>query len=208
VLVTLALTPPGEAPLLDPDAPIEAPVAVARVGDSPSATAETRVVLEAGASWRNTLAPGGDRGAVEALAGVALFGERMLVGVEGGFEWPVSASSAGVETTVMAGDVLAVVRAGAPVGPFVLRGGLAGGAQWRTIEAAAPARRDASEGRAAAGVLAAELEATWLVGPLRVGAVASGRLYLGGESYRWLGQTVWEAPDGAVGLGVRVGGAL
>lgn len=200
-LVTLALTPPGQVPLLDPDTPLVAPREAEPAAEPP----DVAFVLEAGPAWRNTLRAGGDLGAVEGLVGVALLGQRLLVGVEGGWEWPVTSTDGGVEATVSAGEVLGVVRGGAPVGPLVLRGGVAGGVQWRSIEASAPSRRDAAGTTSTAGVVAAEAELTWPIGPIHVGVLASARLYVGGESYTWLGQTVWQAPDGAAGLALRVG---
>lgn len=196
VLVALALAPP-QGPLLDPDAPL-----------APADEAGPAVVLEAGAAWRSTLREGGDRGVVEALVGVALLGERLLVGVEGAWEWPAATGGSDVDASVTAGDVLATVRGGAAVGPVLLRGGVAGGAQWRTVDAASAERRTGESTTSSAGVLAAELEVTLPLPPVRLGLLASGRLYVGGESYTWLGRPVYEAPDGALGLALRLGAAF
>lgn len=199
-LVELAQAP-GAAPLLDPGAPLALP------RTPPAAAPVVLLVVEGGPGWRATLGPGGHVGAVEALVAAALLGERLLVGVEGAWEWPAT-SGDDVVTTVTSGEVLALVRGGARAGPLLLRGGLAGGAQWRTLDASSRARRGEASSTSTAGVLAAELELTVPVGPVRLGLLASGRVYLGGESYRWLGRTVWAAPDGALGLGARVGAAF
>lgn len=198
-LVELAQAPSGA--LLDPGAPLVLP------RTTPAAAPVALLVVEGGLGWRATLGPSGHVGAVEALVGAALLGERLLVGVEGAWEWPVT-SGDDVVTTVTSGEVLALIRGGAPVGPIFLRGGLAGGAQWRTLGASNPERRGEASSASTVGVLAAELELAVPVGPLRLGLLASGRVYLGGESYRWLGRAVWAAPDGALGLGARVGAAF
>ncbi len=209
VLVAWALDAARDAapdPLLDPRGRLALPVVVPRTW---------RVVLGAGTTWRNTFQAGSDRGAIEGELGLAWWDERFVVALEGGWEWPRETANAGVTTTTSAGALLLAVRGGGPIGPggaagpVILRAGVAGGLEWRQIQAEVATRIRAGSARSTAGILAAELEGTVRVtDALRVGLLIEGRFYLGGESYNWLGERFWTAPDGALSVGLRVGVAL
>lgn len=209
VLVAWALDAARDAapdPLLDPHGRLALPVVVPRAW---------RVLLGAGATWRNTFQTESHRGAIEGTLGLAWWDERLLVALEGGWEWPREVTARGVTTTASAGALLLAVRGGGSIGPggtagpVILRAGLAGGVEWRQILAEVATRIRAGSARSTAAIVAAQLEGTVRVtDALRVGLLVEGRFFLGGESYHWLGQGVWTAPGGALSVGLRVGVAL
>jgi hypothetical protein len=166
-------------------------------------------VAMAGGRFTHDVGPGIDGGGAEVELGVALWSEQLAFGAIGA--WNAAAEVAGAPTHLAreGGELLGVVRGGYAFGVVVVRVGVAAGWQWRRIESAHALRFVLPAIDDGAGVLALEPELLWKVsGPWRVSLGVPLRLYLGGDDQLWLGEVVYPAPDGSVGVVLRAGVAL
>jgi hypothetical protein len=191
--------PPDAAP---PDAAMLVPQ-VPRIAASPRFHALAGVT----AAYQRSSSPFAWR--VEVEPGLALFGERLLIAVRAGWQPPADLSGSAVPARWQAVPVTAGLRGGFRVGMARLRAGVAGGVEWRRIEARPSGRPAPTPRTDAAGVLDGEVEAIFApIRVLRVGVSLTVRGYVGGDSYAWNGDTVLDAPGLSVGLGLRVGACV
>jgi len=172
-------------------------------------SAGLRGYLSLAGMYSYALGPDLHAGGIEAEGGVAMFSERLAVGVAASWAPWRSGSAGGATWQATTGDVLAMLRGGLTAGAFLLRAGIGGGVEWRRVEVLPDTRIGSTTGTDVAAVVAGEVEALACVGTVfRVGLGVGVRGFIGGTSYLWQGDTVWEAPRIAVIAALRLGAAF
>lgn len=190
-------------PLLDEDASVVLP---GRPDAPPAPGAPVRVLAGAGVRYGFQPGPSEHVGGLDVNVGASFLDEQLAVCLAAAFEWPRDLQVANVSATVLAAEAAARIRGALRLEPFLLAAAVEGGVQWRTLSAESPVRRSGMQDQSVAALIGGEVELAWMLGDtLRLSLVAQGRAYVGGTTYVWLGQTVYEAPDAAVGGAVRVG---
>lgn len=203
----IQLTASGATRLVESDREFD--LSVASGTELGSGSSRPTVELTVGAAYHYETQTAENAGAIRSEVLVSWFDDRLGVGIAG--EWAPLQASRRSEPAIdrTSGELLAMVRGGWSWGPWLLRLGVGGGYQWRTIEASSSLRISIADQHSGTPVVTAEPEITYRGGDRwRIAVGVPMRAYFGGVSQTWLEQTVYDAPTGSVGLSLRAGVSL
>ncbi len=150
--------------------------------------------------------PGLHLGGIEIEAGAAWLDERLSVGLEAGFLPRRQARTAPVDSSVESVPLVAMVRGGVRLRPFLLRLGAGVGVEWRRVQIRLAAYEATRSDASWLPVLDGEVEAVLrLAGRFRLALAATLRGYPKGTRYAWNGFPAFEPPVLMAGAVLRLG---
>ena len=190
-------------PLVDVEAPVWIAAPPRPIGGT-AAPVGGLVTLAGGYVFE--LGPDSHWGELEAEAAVSLFEGRLSIGVGGAWAPERSDTVGRFDVRARRGDLFGVARGGGWLGPVLLRVGLGGGWEWRTVEGRVPERFAPLRSKAGASFVSLEADALYPVWEHVVVAVGvPARLYIGGVNPVWNGERFYEAARASLGIRCKVG---